>query len=588
MSKIFSLIQIVLIFGCILINTSCSEDFLTKAPPATLAGSTLEDERGVEGLLTGAYGMMTGGDIFGSAMGCDWIYGSCAADDAYKGSEEGDQTQFNQVERYIALPDNPYMRDRWSYCYEGVARANAALLFMKKAQEGSSPIPAARAKQIEAEAKYLRAWFHFSLNKVFKNIPYIKTPDEQGGKVADEIPNSNAGWDEMEADLKFAIDNLPASFPGFPGRATSYAAKAMLAQAYMYQNKLSQAKPLLDDILAGPFELVDNYFDNYDERTENNKESIFEIQCSSSATGNYAMNLAGACMIQPTGPAAIGWGFYQPSQSLVDAFGVDSDGLPFLDISTRPMVKHDMGIQSNEAFTPTTELLDLRLDWTVARRGIDFLGWGIYPGAAWVRNHANGGPYMTKKYMHFEATRGQQAGSGFRNNRNFRYHRLAHVILWRAEIHIEDGELEQARLLVNKIRDRVKTSTPVMGLVTATVLSSNGIVAAADVDWDKPAANYKTEPYPAGHDAFSSKEKAREAVRMELRLEFATEGQRFFDLRRWGVDVEVLTDYIARDSQFRDFMKGAVYGTNRRYWPIPQLQIDIQKGVLAQDPDYVR
>ena len=585
MKKIFSLIQSVLIFGCIWINSSCSEDFLTKAPPATLLPPLLEDMRGVEALLTGTYSMLTGGDIFGAAMATDWIYGSCAADDAYKGSEEGDQSQFNQVERYAALTDNPYMTARWSYCYDGVARANATLEYMTRVPPLTNPTDVARMKVIEAEAKYLRAWFHFSLNRVFKNIAYIRTPDEQGGKLAIEIPNKDAGWTEMEKDLDDAIANLPASWNAANvGRATSWAAKTMKAQAFMYQNKLSQAKPLLDDILTnGPFALVDNFFDNYDERTENNKESIFEIQCSSSGTGNIALDLTGAVGIQPTGPAAFGWGFYQPSQCLVDAFGVDNGGLPFLDITTRPTVKNDMRIQSSAAFTPTDAPLDLRLDWTVARRGVDYLGWGIFPGAGWVRNHANGGPYMTKKYIHFYETRGQQAGSGFRNNRNFRYHRLAHVILWRAEIAVEENDLTYALKLVNDIRNRVKTSKPVMGLVTATTLATTGVVPAEQIDWTKPAANYKTEPYPS----FPNQEYAREAVRMELRLEFATEGQRFFDLRRWGIDVEVLNDYIDRDTKFRDFMTGAVYSAKRRYWPVPQLQTEIQQGVITQDPDYL-
>ena len=107
------------------------------------------------------------------------------------------------------------------------------------------------------------------------------------------------------------------------------------------------------------------------------------------------------------------------------------------------------------------------------------------------------------------------------------------------------------------------------------------------VDWEQPAANYKTEPYPAGHVAFSSQEQAWKAVRTEIQLEFATEGHRFFDLRRWNIDSEVLNDFIARDSKFRDFMQGVSYSVNRRYWPLPQTQIDIQQGVLSQDPNYM-
>lgn len=583
MKKILLLKQIILIIGCTLLPCSC-DDFLTKEPPGVASGEALETDQGVESLLVGAYAALRGEGRFGGAMGTDWTYGSGASDDCYKGTESGDQINFNDVERYTVLPTNAYMAERWRDCYNGVARCNKVLEFLKAAQAGKSPFTAERAKQVEAEAKFLRAWYHFQANKVFKMIPYIKTVEELGGLQPEEVPNENAAWDEIESDLQFAIDNLPEDkFPGLPGRAIKYSAMAVKAHAHMHQNEFDQAKVLLDEIIqSGKYKLVPNYFDNFDERTENNEESIFEIQCSASPVNKTSMLLAGPVMHQAGGAAAIGWGFYQPSQTLVDAYQVEEDGLPVLDIDKRKTVKNDMGIASDEDFTPTDQLVDLRLDWTVSRRGIDFLGWGICEGRSWVRAQENGGPYMTKKFMHFKESQASQNGKGFDNNRNFRMYRYSHILLWRAECAVEEGDLAKARELVNQIRNRVKTSNPVMGLCKTTKFTGESVV----VEWDKPAANYKTEPYPDNHPAFSSKEKAREAVRMEIQLEFATEGQRFFDLRRWGIDVQVLNDYIKRDSQFRTFMQGAVYTEKNRYWPIPQAQLDIQPA-LKQDPDYL-
>lgn len=583
MKKIVILLQVVLIAGGMLLPCSC-DDFLTKEPPGAATDVSLETDQGVENLLTGAYAVLRGhrDRKFGSVLGTDATYGSGASDDCYKGSESGDQTNYNDVERYETLPTNAYMADRWRDCYNGVSRANLVLVFIKAAQAGSSPLSSERALEIEGEAKFLRAWFHFQANKIFKTIPYIKTSEELGSLLPEEVPNEDAEWDEIESDLQFAIDHLPATFNGEPGRATKYAAMAVKAHAHMFQNELDQAKPLLDQILqSGQYALVPNFFDNYDERTENNKESIFEIQCATSSVNNTSMPMGGTVMHQ-TGSVAFGWGFFQPSQCLVEAFQVDDQGLPYLDINDRPVFKNDMGINSDAEFVPSDQPVDLRLDWTVSRRGIDFLGWGICAGRSWIRVQENGGPYMTKKYMHFQESQASQNGSGFDNNRNYRMYRLAHIILWRAECAVEEGDLEQARELVNQIRDRARTSAPVMGLCKTTKFDGSEI----EVDWGQPAANYKTETYPAGHNAFSSQEKAREAVRMEIRLEFATEGQRFFDLRRWGIDVEVLNDYIARDSQFRNFMVGKVYTTKSRYWPIPQAQLDIQPN-LAQDPDYL-
>ena len=585
MKKIFKLLSITVLFGSLLMIYSCSEEFLTKEPPGAAAGSVMETPAGVEALLISTYERMQGSGRFGGALGTDWTYAGGASDDCYKGTSSGDQTPFNDLEQYNVLPNNQYMRERWRDCYDGVARANITLEFLWAAQAGATPLSAARATEVEAEAKFLRAWFHFQANKVFEKIPYIKTQTELGDTKPEEVPNSSPGWDEIEADLQFATANLPTTRPnGNPGRPNKYAAEAVKAHVHMYQNELSLAKPLLDDIITnGGFSLVADYYYNYDMTHENNAESIFEIQASTTGSSYSSLLLSGPVMHQK-GPASCGgWGFYQPSEVLFEAFQVTPDGLPVLDITVRVPLANDMGKNSGDAFTPTDHLLDLRVDWTIARRGVDFLGWGIHPGNDWIREQNNGGPYMTKKYMHKKEEQSLNLnGTGFNNGKNFRMYRLANILLWRAEVAVEEDQFEVARGLVNQVRDRAKTSTPVMGLCTDNVIGAN-----PTVDWNLPAANYMVEPYPLGSPAFATKEEARKAVRMEIQLEFATECHRFFDLRRWGIDDQVLNDYIARDATFRTFLAGKHYDpVEDDYWPIPQDQLDIQKGVLVQDPSY--
>lgn len=586
MNKIFNYIA-----GIILIlffATSC-EDFLNKEPYGAAAGTVMETPEGVEGLLIGVYSNLNGTTAFrtdfGGAMTSDWTYGSAASDDAYKGSSTGDQNDFNQIERYNTLPTNLYVEVRWRDCYDGVARANQVLEFLWTTQESSNPIEDGRAREIEAEAKFLRAWFHFKANRIFWRIPYIKTQTELGDILPEEVPNDTQGWDEIEADLQYAIDNLPDDHPmGDPGRPTTYAAMAVKAHAHLYQNELDLAKPLLDNILnSGRYELVANYYDNYNQATENNIESIFEIQNATSGSSHTSNYFAGTAMPH-AGPAGIGWGFYQPSQNLFDAFQVTDDGLPILNVEDRPHIPTDMGIASDSEFTPTDQPLDPRVDWTIARRGVDYLGWGIMEGRSWIREQENGGPFMTKKFaMHFDNRALNAYGNGFHNGQNFRAYRLSHIILWRAEIAVEDGDFNYARQLVNRIRNRAKESEVVMGKVETT---SFGVNTQIVVDWDQPAANYVIEPYPDGADAFSSIENARKAVRLEQRLEFATEGMRYFDLRRWGIDNQVLNKFIELDLTFRDFMTDATYNPNRAYWPLPESQLDLQPGVLQQDPAY--
>ncbi|MCF8335504.1 MAG: RagB/SusD family nutrient uptake outer membrane protein [Bacteroidales bacterium] len=593
MKRIINIILITTLAGLFVVLYSCKEEFLDKQPTGTAAGEVMETPEGVEGLLIGAYDVLTGDNIFGPALGTDWTYGSGASDDCYKGTSLGDQTPFNDVERYEVRPDNVYMSQRWRDCYNGVSRTNDVLNFLRNTQEGENPVSESRAKEIEAEAKFLRAWFHFKATRIWENIPYVKTKEELDGMAPEEVPNDSPGWDDIEADLQFAIDNLPTSSPqGDVGRADEYAAKAVKAYVHLYQNELDKAKPLLDDIInSGEFSLVNDYTANYHSETENNDESIFEIQISGSAddyqwwgVNANTLDLTGAVFHQ-AGPAGVGWGFYQPSQNLFEAYQTTSEGLPVLDKENRDDLANDNGVASDEHFEPTDHPLDPRVDWTIARRGIDFQGWGIHQGMSWIRSQPNGGPYMTKKFMHRPGE--ETAGGGFKNVRNFRAYRYSHVLLWRAEIAVEDGELDYARELVNQIRNRAANEEYwVKGYHEVYELGEQP--AEGEIDWDQPAANYVIEPYPDDSPVFNDQARARKAVRLEQRLEFATEGMRYFDLRRWGIAEDVLNDYIAEDAQFRtnSFMQGASYDAEKDdYWPLPQAQLDIQAS-LEQDPAY--
>ncbi len=565
---------------------SCDMDeMLTKQPPGSAAGDIITTPDGVEGILIGAYDRLTTKNNFGGVMGNDWTYGEAASDNAYKGTSFGDQLSFNSVERYEVLPSNGYMANRWSQSYRGVARANDVLVFLAAVQASDNPVSEPRATQIEAEAKFLRAWYHFKATRVFRNIPYIKTIEEMDGTLPEDVPNDTEGWEGIEADLQFAIDNLPETRPlGQPGRPSKFSAMALKAHAHLYQNEHSQAKPLLDAIIAsGQFELADHFNDNLSAFGNNNKESIFEIQISVTGETTGSTRTSDRATAHQSGPVSVGWGFYQPSQLLFEAYQVTNDGLPVLDIEDRVPLANDMGIGSSEEFIPTDHPLDPRVDYTIARRGVDFHGFAIHAGRSWIREQDNGGPYMTKRY-HYSAE--EEAAGLFRSGgfsaRNDRSYRLGLVLLWRAEIAVEENDLEYARELVNAIRERARDSEPVMGRVTTYVFDGRPV----EVDWDQPAANYLIEPYPEGHEAFASQESARKAVRHELRLETAVEGHRFFDLRRWGIASEVLNDYIARDGEFRTFMRGASFNAPKdEYWPLPESQLDIQDA-LQQDPNY--
>ncbi|TLU94624.1 RagB/SusD family nutrient uptake outer membrane protein [Dyadobacter sediminis] len=550
----------VLIFSalvCMGIMTACKEEFLETTPLGVGNEEMLSNKTGVNAVLIGAYSLLDGvgsGFNFTSSVS-NWIYGSVASDDAYKGSDVGDQSQITTIERYIPQADIGAYNDKWVSLYDGVSRSNDALKLIAKAKD----MTPAEVTQASAEARFLRGWYHFEAKKMWNMVPYV---DET---VTDYInlPNDKDIWPNIEADFQYAVDNLAVT-KAQAGRPSKWTAKAMLAKVHMYQNDYAAAKPLLVDVITnGTFALVPNFHDNFRIATENNSESVFEVQMSVGDGGSGENGSWGDNLNFPYGSAPGGCcGFFQPSQNLVNAFKTDANGLPLLDTFNDVDVKSDEGLSSADAFTPYEGTLDPRLDWTVGRRGLPFLNWGIHPGKNWIRDQSFAGPYTFKKYF---ANSGENAGaeSPRANANNFRYLRYADVLLMRAEIAVEENDLPTALSIVNQIRTR----------------AANEVVMAAD---GKPAANYLIKPYPA----FASKDYARKAVRFERRVELALEGHRHFDLVRWGTASEVLNAYLAKESKKRSYLNGATFVKGKsEYFPIPQAQIDIMgANVLKQNP----
>ncbi len=550
-----NIVIIAAFFSFGLIN-SCKKEFLEKTPLGVANEATLANQAGVNAVLIAAYSLLDGvgsGPNFTSA-GSNWIYGEVASDNAYKGSDVGDQAQIITIERYQGQADIGAYNDKWIAVYDGVSRSNDVLRLLAKATD----VKEADKPQVMAEARFLRAWYHFEAKKMWNMAPYV---DET---VTDfNVANDQDIWPQIEADLEYAVANLsPAKSQ--PGRASSWTAKAVLAKVHMFQQDYAAAKLLLDDVINnGPFALVDCFHDNFKIATENNRESILEVQNSvadggSGQNGNDGDNLNFPYNAGPGGCC----GFFQPSQNLVNAFKTDANGLPLLDNFNDEDVKNDEGLSSSDPFVPYEGNLNPRLDWTVGRRGIPFLNWGIHPGRNWIRDQIFAGPYTSMKYTFYK---GENAGaeSNRANANNYRALRFADILLLRAEVAVEENDLATALTIVNQIRDRANN---------CEVTLDNGT----------PAAHYVVGLYPA----FPSQDYARKAVYFERRLELALEGHRFFDLVRWGNAAETLNAYLSKESLKRTYLSGATFEKGKdEYFPIPQTQIDIEGStVLKQNP----
>ncbi len=581
---------------------SCSEDFLTKAPLGSTSENVFYSEKGIDALLTGTYGIISGSALWTVSWGAsiqNWTYGSVASDDAYKGSEIGDQTPVNDIERWAVFSTNGYPADKWRLCIGmGVDRANKTIKVIKKTLEDGG-INEATATKYMAEARFLRGMYNFEARLVFGDYIPILTEDTPDPKAVSNVNEAGAVLNHIIADLKYAYENLPET-QAQKGRPTKYAAMALAARAYLQDLKYAEAKPLLDNIInSQKYSLMPKFIQNFEIASENNAESIFEIQANVNDINESLNAEMGIGLNFPHG-SDIGMccGFHQPSQNLVNAFKVDANGLPLFDTFNNSDFKNDQGVASEATFVPDDVTpVDPRLDWTVSRRGIPYKDWGINRGRDWIRKQPEGGPYMPASKPFFKqsekfslsTTTGWQTGI---NANNYRYIRYAHVLLWRAEVAAFDGELGKAKDLVNMVRQRAGNDM-VMGKVKIFQLPPAAYPwgAEGDIDFTKPAANYKIGQYTA----FASKEEAMKAVQWEQRLEFATEGMRFFDLRRWdnlpmkigGKSMaEVLNSFATADLRIREFMKGYTFSDADKYQPVPQGQLDLQPGVLEQRPEY--
>ncbi len=560
--------KLILLMSIFIATIACSDEFTETPAVGALSDESLANEAGVELLLVGAYSTLDGirnnlaGNGF-AASGDNWWL-DVLSDDAHKGSTDGDQADLFEVETYNWATGNPYILGRWSSIFAGINRANAVL-----ALAGS--IEGADLNGKIAEARFLRGHFNFELQRMYGNVPFISA--ENYANTEFNQPNPGPIWDQIEADFQFAIDNLPASQGADVGRPTSWAAKAYLGKAHLQQSDWGAALSLFTDVINnGPYELNPEFVANFESSGENSSESVFTIQFTADGGQSLNGNRGGVLNYPNPGPFGSCCGFYQPTQDLVNAFQTDAAGLPLLDTFNDTDVANDYGLEDADAFTPHTGPLDPRLDYTVGRRGIDYNRYGTFPGHSWIRaTFADiSGPYLPAKNVYQSGDTGNQGtGAWGQQHSGINYHiiRFADVLLMGAEAAAETNDLANALTWVNMVRNRAVNMT--------WVQNEAG---------DAPAANYVIAPYAS----FPDQDFAIKAVRHERRLELGMEGNRLFDIRRWGNGVQIINDYIANETRtISNFgPKTNPYEAKHDLLPIPLNAIDLSGGVLTQNPGY--
>ncbi len=555
----------------LLVFGSCKKA-LDYTPKGVLSSADLTSPTAVEGLVTAAYAAIGNGDMIGPIYS-DWAYGSVRSDDAYKGGGgTGDVGEVDALEHYnLVTPSmGSFVTRSWQNLFKSISRANVALRAVNSLAETDFPQKTTRI----AELRFLRAHSYFKMKQLYKNIPIFDenaTPEDILQTSNDE--SNEEGWNRIAADFQFAVDNLPTTQPEL-ARANKYAAEAYLAKVKLYQayeqnenhqvtninqSRLQEVVTLLQDVIAsGRYSLSPDIADNFLAETENGPESIFAIQFTiNDGTTAGRLNFEDGLNYPHGAPQYGCCGFHAASQNMVNAFTTDANGLPRFD---------DF---NNSIADLATATVDVRLDHTVGIDGHPYKYNAALPFSnSWVRDAGVYGNFHTMRNQLLSSSPSYfKLGPFMGIAKNYDILRYDDILLMQAEAYIELGQQDMALPLINAIRMRAAASTE----------------RVKNADGSFPS-HYNVKEYPS---AGWTQDYARKALRFERRLEFATEGSRFFDLVRWGIAADVLNAYIAVEKNRRTYLSTALFTAGRdEYLPIPQSEITFTNGLYKQNPGY--
>jgi hypothetical protein len=409
---IFFTIATIVIFSTL--TVSCSDEFVNRDVAYSIDSENYFNSKSdYDNALVATYDLLQSSYV-------NVLLGEIASDNTLAGGEsQTDVIGFQQVDDMIHTPVNSNLRDVWNWMFAGVNRANYILEFQNKTDFDGK-------KQVIAEARFLRAYYHFELVKWFGGIPM---KGDVRFKVGDEktIPRSTVKevYASIEADLIYASENL-AALPSQKGRATKGAALALLGKAYLYQDNFPKAATTLESLItAGNYSLVVDYNSIFEAEGENGVESVFEVQysdvegagfgCLQCSEGNVAVGFSGPRNY--SGPLfTSGFSFNVPTQKIVNAFeaGDNRKAVAILDIKD----------------------------------------WASKTGATYGKGYEDTG-YFNRKYIPRKRSANAAGDLNLTNPNNYRSIRYADVLLMAAEAFNRSGLSDvKARGYLNQVRRR--------------------------------------------------------------------------------------------------------------------------------------
>lgn len=570
MKKIlYSVLTVLALVG----TTSCSDFLDDQKPQGVLDSDMVKDPSNVDNLVISAYAVFTTAEDVNSSFSM-WNF-DVRSDDAYKGgngTSDGDVFHQLEIEQGV-LTTNWNINDMWVRLYNCISRVNSAISVLETTSDSYQ-----LKDQRLGEMKFLRAYAHFLLKRLYKNIPFIMDANlkqEDYNTLSNTEFNNDEGWQQIINDVEYAYSVLPVKQTD-KGRPSKAAAAAFLTKAYLYKayrqddpasNQVTSINR--EDLLkvieysnpdiysAGGFDLEPDFHNNFRPETqyENGVESIWAMQYSINDGTKYGNLNWSYGLIVPNIPGVTDGGcdFYKPSQNLVNAYRTDADGHPFIDTF-------------NNKDYDLTQDADPRLFLTVGLTGLPYEFNSKYmmdASSTWSRSNGLYGYYVTLKQNVDPDCGYLVKGSWWGTPMNRIVFRYADVLLERAEAYAQLNETGEAIKLVNKIRLRAKQST--------------GMIANYPSDY---GVKFNISTYNGSY----SQEDALKIVKMERRLEMGMESERFFDLVRWGEAEKVLNKYFAEETNNCSIYGDAHFTANKNeYLPIPFSQVAASDGHYTQN-----
>lgn len=561
------LLAILTLFGS-LTFTSC-EDFLTEEVRGQQnldTYFTTADE--CEAYITGCYQDITCGGWWN--INTVWLLSEMCSDDAWMGNTTQSQSDYISLAHYQGNgASNGPISNFWQYRYKGILRCNVAIDRISNAELEDKELQA----RLVAEARFLRGYFYFELARNFGGVPLItefKMPEEIQGITRASLENT---YKFIEEDLIAAAEVLPKRSEyadADMGRATSGAALGLLGKVYLYQEKWTEARDVLqklipesgytgEDAQTTEYDLLPNFGDVWDKDFDNSVESLFEVQYEYHATLAVGGSLSTVTGARSCGAAlGDGWAWCQPTANLEAAYSEDDERREWTIIKTGCT---EIKGETEENFT---KILNNNKEISVYDDCVEKYNLPANSLVIDPSGHKSG--RIIRKY-YLPLNDRPEVYNTDKSPLNHRILRYADVLLMYAEACNELSDDTHAQAALNRVRNRA-------GLSPVSVTGNE----------------------------------LRHAIRNERRLELAFEQNRLYDIRRWKDDngkpvianlmgengsfVKWNTDPATRDAMEWDNQgeasdKGKSFREDRDLlFPIPLYEVTMSNGSIEQNPNW--